>query len=152
MTALVQISINFSALNTSDYSLKKLSFSGIKSLQPIKFSTPLRARSAYLCKTRFQNGDSEERSSFFGRSRRYKVGILLRDDQWKRNKRVVMIRFREGFGFDGLGGGGGGGGGGKDDGTTARVLGNLALAIGLTYLSMTGQLGWVLDAIISVWV
>ncbi|GAB4846323.1 hypothetical protein Ancab_025329 [Ancistrocladus abbreviatus] len=43
------------------------------------------------------------------------------------------------------------GGGGGGDGTNARLLGNLALAVGLTYLSMTGQLGWVLDCIVSVW-
>ncbi|OWM81201.1 hypothetical protein CDL15_Pgr007232 [Punica granatum] len=53
----------------------------------------------------------------------------------KRRKRVVLVRFNNqgGFGFNG-------GGGGKDDGVTARVVGNLVLAIGLTYLSMTGQL------------
>ncbi|KAJ4871241.1 Uncharacterized protein Rs2_47136 [Raphanus sativus] len=42
-------------------------------------------------------------------------------------------------------------GGGDNNGNNGRILGNLALAIGLTYLSMTGQLGWVLDAIVSVW-
>ncbi|PPD89211.1 hypothetical protein GOBAR_DD13855 [Gossypium barbadense] len=36
-------------------------------------------------------------------------------------------------------------------GNTARLVGNIALAIGLTYLSATGQLGWVLDAIVSIW-
>ncbi|PHU16927.1 Endoplasmic reticulum oxidoreductin-1 [Capsicum chinense] len=36
-------------------------------------------------------------------------------------------------------------------GIIVRVLSNLVLAIGLTYLTMTGQLGWVLDAIVSVW-
>lgn len=46
----------------------------------------------------------------------------------------------------------GGGGSGKNDSSTMRVLGNLALAVGLTYLSLNGQLGWVLDAIVSVWV
>lgn len=60
---------------------------------------------------------------------------------------MVVVGFNQGFGFNG-----GGGGGGKDDGGTARILGNLALAIGLTYLSVTGQLGWVLDAIVSIWV
>ena len=59
---------------------------------------------------------------------------------------MVVVGFNQGFGFNG------GGGGGKDDGSTARILGNLALAIGLTYLSVTGQLGWVLDAIVSIWV
>ncbi|KAK4744301.1 hypothetical protein SAY87_010613 [Trapa incisa] len=64
-----------------------------------------------------------------------------------KSKRVVLARSNNrsgGFGFNN-------GGGGKDDGTTARVVGNLVLAIGLTYLSITGQLGWVLDAIVSIW-
>lgn len=64
----------------------------------------------------------------------------------KREKRAVLVKNNQGFGFNG------GGGGGRDDGATARILGNLALAIGLTYLSMTGQLGWILDAIVSIWV
>ncbi|KAL5132417.1 hypothetical protein HKD37_12G035092 [Glycine soja] len=63
----------------------------------------------------------------------------------KREKRAVLVKNNQGFGFNG------GGGGGRDDGATARILGNLALAIGLTYLSMTGQLGWILDAIVSIW-
>lgn len=62
----------------------------------------------------------------------------------KKNKREVLVRFNN-LGFNGGSAGGGGGGGG-------RVWGNLALAIGLTYLSFTGQLGWILDAIVSVWV
>lgn len=57
-----------------------------------------------------------------------------------RKERLVVVRANQGFGFNG-------GGGGWDK----RVLGNLALALGLTYLSMTDQLGWVLDAIVSVW-
>ncbi|KAJ6828742.1 uncharacterized protein M6B38_360850 [Iris pallida] len=69
-----------------------------------------------------------------------KDGILMRKE------RLVVVRANQGFGFNG-GGGGGGGGGGWDK----RILGNLALAVGLTYLSMTDQLGWVLDAIVSVW-
>ncbi|KAG4968941.1 hypothetical protein JHK87_034592 [Glycine soja] len=63
----------------------------------------------------------------------------------RREKRAVLVKNNQGFGFNG------GGGGGRDDGATARILGNLALAIGLTYLSMTGQLGWILDAIVSIW-
>ncbi|MQM03680.1 hypothetical protein Taro_036465 [Colocasia esculenta] len=58
----------------------------------------------------------------------------------------VVVRANQGFGFNG-----GGGGGGWDRNTISRVLGNLALAIGLTYLTMTGQLGWFLDAIVSIW-
>ncbi|CAB4300293.1 unnamed protein product [Prunus armeniaca] len=65
----------------------------------------------------------------------------------RKKEREVVVRSNQGFGFNG-----GGGGGGKDDGATARILGNLALAIGLTYLSFTGQLGWILDAIVSIWV
>ncbi|CAB4269897.1 unnamed protein product [Prunus armeniaca] len=64
----------------------------------------------------------------------------------RKKEREVVVRSNQGFGFNG-----GGGGGGKDDGATARILGNLALAIGLTYLSFTGQLGWILDAIVSIW-
>ncbi|KAI4374720.1 hypothetical protein MLD38_012683 [Melastoma candidum] len=72
--------------------------------------------------------------------------VLLRDGAWvgsgRKQGRTVVVRFNQGFG---------GGGGGRDNGATARVVGNLALAIGLTYLSLTGQLGWVLDAIVSIW-
>ncbi|KAG8658060.1 uncharacterized protein LOC110610603 isoform X2 [Manihot esculenta] len=84
-----------------------------------------------------------------------KDGMLVRDEGWKRKRRVVLVRFNQGFGFNG---GGGGGGGGRDNSGTIRLLGNVALAIGLTYLSMTGQLGWIFDAIgwvldiaISIW-
>lgn len=77
-----------------------------------------------------------------------KDGILMKEEGLKRKKRMVLVRFNQGFGF----GSGGGGGGGGDNNANARILGNLALAILLTYLSMTGQLGWVLDAIVSIWV
>ncbi|KAK6946762.1 hypothetical protein RJ641_000235 [Dillenia turbinata] len=60
----------------------------------------------------------------------------------RKKRRMVLVR---GFGFNG------GGSGGRDNSNTARILGNLALAIGLTYLSVTGQLGWLLDAIVSIW-
>ncbi|KAF0927099.1 hypothetical protein E2562_029856 [Oryza meyeriana var. granulata] len=43
------------------------------------------------------------------------------------------------------------GGGGGRRGTTSRVVGNLAFAALLTYLATTGQLRWVLDAIVSLW-
>lgn len=42
-------------------------------------------------------------------------------------------------------------GGGGRQGTTSRVVGNLAFAALLTYLAATGQLGWILDAIVSLW-
>ncbi|KAL9276166.1 hypothetical protein ACSQ67_026290 [Phaseolus vulgaris] len=78
----------------------------------------------------------------------YQNGVSLEDKGCKREKRVVVVKNNQGFGFNG---GGDGGGGGRDDGATARLLGNIALAIGLTYLSVTGQLGWILDAIVSIW-
>lgn len=63
----------------------------------------------------------------------------------ERKGSLVVVRS---FGFNG---GGGGGGGGWDKSSTTRALGNLVLAVGLTYLTITGQLGWVLDAIVSIW-
>ncbi|KAK4398410.1 hypothetical protein Sango_1316500 [Sesamum angolense] len=80
----------------------------------------------------------------FLRVGRREDGILV-----NRGRRVVVVRFNNGF--NGLGGGGGGDGNERINSETARVLGNLALAILLTYLSMTGQLGWLLDAIVSLW-
>lgn len=74
-----------------------------------------------------------------------KDGILMARRGKGRRESLVVVRANQGFG-------GGGGGGGWDKGSTSRILGNLALALGLTYLSMTGQLGWILDAIVSIWV
>lgn len=45
-----------------------------------------------------------------------------------------------------------GGGGRRMDKGTSRVVGNLAFAAVVTYLAMTGQLRWVIDAIVSLWV
>jgi len=44
-----------------------------------------------------------------------------------------------------------GGGGRRMDKGMSRVVGNLAFAAVLTYLAVTGQLRWVLDAIVSLW-
>ncbi|ONK75986.1 uncharacterized protein A4U43_C03F22640 [Asparagus officinalis] len=71
-----------------------------------------------------------------------KDGILM--TRRGRKESLVAVRANQGSGFNG-------GGGGWDKGSTNRVLGNLALAVGLTYLSMTGQLGWIIDAIVSIW-
>jgi hypothetical protein len=49
-------------------------------------------------------------------------------------------------------GGGGGRGPNGDNNGIGRVVFNLALAGGLTYLTVTGKLGWVFDAFISLWV
>ncbi|ERN03447.1 hypothetical protein AMTR_s00003p00265340 [Amborella trichopoda] len=59
-----------------------------------------------------------------------------------KRERVVLV---QGFGFNG-------GNGNDESNNTARVVGNLVLAIGLAYLSLTGQLGWLLDAIVSIWI
>lgn len=75
--------------------------------------------------------------------------VFGKDGGFKGKRGLIVASFNQGFGFNG---GGGGGGGGGDDRGTARLLGNIALAIGLTYLSVTGQLGWILDAIVSIWV
>jgi hypothetical protein len=70
---------------------------------------------------------------------RGREGVILAEKvRWKRKKMVVLVRFNQRFSFNG-------GGGGGDNGATARVLENLTLAIGLTYLSMTGQLGLILQ-------
>lgn len=133
MTTALQISINFSA-----YNLRTL-YGDTYSKKPISFRT--KSGTILPQKNRFKTRVYIERFSFSGGAG--KDGILLKK---KKKKRLVLVRSNQGFGFNG------GGGGGKDDGTTARVLGNLALAIGLTYLSITGQLGWLLDAIVSIWV
>ncbi|KAJ8425323.1 hypothetical protein Cgig2_018940 [Carnegiea gigantea] len=93
----------------------------------------------------FKTNKWNGRKGFLLRLAMSKGGNLWEEKEKKREKRAVKVRFNQGFGFNG------GGGDGRDDGTTARVLGNLALAVGLTYLTMTGQLGWLLDAIVSLW-
>lgn len=74
-----------------------------------------------------------EKLSFLGD----KDGIF-KDETKKNKKRVVLVRSNGGPEFDD---------GGFKVGN--RILGNIALAVGLTYLSSTGQLGWILDTIIS---
>lgn len=143
MTPLLQISLNISA-----FKFESLLKYEIHKKKPSNCYSLLRAKLGSLQDNRFKLKAYGERWSLLGGSK-CGDGILVREEGRKRKKRVVVVRFNQGFGFNG---GGGGGGGGRDDGATARVLGNLALAIGLTYLSFTGQLGWVLDAIVSVWV
>ncbi|KAK8602992.1 hypothetical protein V6N13_085192 [Hibiscus sabdariffa] len=103
-------------------------------------------RAASLQPKRFKLGALGRQRWSFGEVCRDKGGIFWKEEGWKRKIRVVLVMFNQGFGFNG-----GGGGGGKMNGDTARLLGNIALAVGLTYLSVTDQLGWVLDAIVSVW-
>ncbi|XP_075513929.1 uncharacterized protein LOC142549064 [Primulina tabacum] len=144
MQALLQISINFPALKAlhkqNGYPNKKHSYK-LRFLQPVSYYTGSRVKIEFVTKDGFKTGALRNRLSYFGSSWN-KDGILVR-----RGRRVVLVNFKKRF--DGIGGGGGRGGGVNSE--TARVLGNLALAILLTYLSMTGQLGWLLDAIVSLW-
>ncbi|XP_060191147.1 uncharacterized protein LOC132620488 [Lycium barbarum] len=144
MTALAQISINLSPL--------KPNFLGLKIQQPSYCYPHLSTRKVSVCSSWNKLGAFKERPlSSFLKGKRGKNGILVKDERWGCEKRMFFVKFKQGFGFNGIGDGGGGGGGGKDNSETVRVLSNLVLAIGLTYLTMTGQLGWVLDAIVSVW-
>ncbi|XP_073144493.1 uncharacterized protein [Henckelia pumila] len=144
MQALLQISIHFPTANSlhkqNDYQTKKYSYK-LRFLQPISCYTGSRVKIEFVSKDGFKTGALRNRLSYFASSWN-KDGILVR-----RGKRVVLVNFKKGF--NGIGGGDGGGG--RVNSETARVLGNLALAILLTYLSMTGQLGWLLDAIVSLW-
>ncbi|CAA0815943.1 Unknown protein [Striga hermonthica] len=152
MPAVVQFSTTFSPLlplhRHNNDSTKKHSTYFIKSAKPINYYTHSRAKLEYLRKYRFWAAAWRDKLSFSGLGRG-KNGIIL-----SRGRRVVLVKSNnglKGFGGGGGGAGGGGGGGGKIDGETARVLGNLALAIFLTYLTMNGQLGWLLDAVVSIW-
>lgn len=66
-------------------------------------------------------------------------GILKRIG---RKERLLVVRAKQGFNSED---------GGWDKSNSSRVLGNLALAVGLTYLTVTGQLGWLVDALVSIW-
>ncbi|XP_055822631.1 uncharacterized protein LOC129891338 isoform X2 [Solanum dulcamara] len=148
MTALAQISINLSPLNTPNDALyRKPNFLGLKLQRPSYCFTGLSSRKVSICSSWYKLGAFKEKTSFLTD----KNGILMKEVRWGCEKRMVFVKFKQGFGFDGIGDGGGGGGGGRDNSETVRVLSNLVLAIGLTYLTMTGQLGWILDAIVSVW-
>ncbi|XP_028779869.1 uncharacterized protein LOC114736250 [Neltuma alba] len=115
--------------------------------QTFDFS-PLVARLASIHDSGFSSRVYGERWRFLGEARRFRNGVLAEEricwGNKKKKKRTVLVKNNQGFGFNG--------GGGGDDGATARLLANIGLAIGLTYLSMTGQLGWILDAIVSIWI
>ncbi|XP_020571293.1 uncharacterized protein LOC110018349 [Phalaenopsis equestris] len=68
-----------------------------------------------------------------------KDGILKRIG---RRESLLVVRTKRGFNSDDDG---------WDKSNSSRVLGNLALAAGLTYLTVTGQLGWLVDALVSIW-
>ena len=143
MTTLLQISRTFSSFSSLNEEFCE---------KPICFYPLKGPKIASLQQKRFKLGAFRRQRWSFGEVGRGKDGIFVKEERWKMKRRVVLVRFNQGFGFNGGGGESGGGGGGKIDSNTARLLGNIALAIGLTYLSVTGQLGWVLDAIVSIWV
>ncbi|KAL3647057.1 hypothetical protein CASFOL_008025 [Castilleja foliolosa] len=143
MPALLQISINFShshPLHKHNYdSNKKHSIYIIKSSKPINYFHS-RTKIESFHNPRFRIRAEAFRNTYilpFPGVGRGKDGILP-----SKGKRAVAVQSNNGLG---------GGGGGKINSETARVLGNLALAIFLTYITMTGQLGWILDAVVSLW-
>lgn len=121
-----------------------------KSPQPIKFYHLKYTKIGSFCQNCLEiNLCAYRKKGFLHGVGTSKDGILWGEKKELRlQKRVVLVKFNQ---FPDNFNGGGGGGDKRDDGTTARVLGNLALAVGLTYLTMTGQLGWVLDTIVSLW-
>ncbi|KOM43648.1 hypothetical protein LR48_Vigan05g125300 [Vigna angularis] len=136
MTTLVQFSIKCSLLKP------KFFHDGIYKRPTFPFSR-MEAKVGSFSGNSLKLREGRENLCFLG-SAVFQNGVLLKDKGSKREKRMVAVRNNQGFGFNG-------GGGGRDDGATARLLGNIALAVGLTYLSVTGQLGWILDAIVSIW-
>ncbi|GMJ10221.1 hypothetical protein HRI_004691300 [Hibiscus trionum] len=145
MTTILQITFKFSPFSSLNEEFSE---------KPICCCSKKCPRAASLQPKRFKLGALGRQRWSFGEVCRDKDGIFWKEEGWKRKRRVVLVMFNQGFGFNGGDGGGsdgGGGGGGKINSDTARLLGNIALAIGLTYLSVTGQLGWVLDAIVSIW-
>ncbi|XP_059662604.1 uncharacterized protein LOC132308520 isoform X2 [Cornus florida] len=151
MTTLLQVSINFSHFNSlRDDSSRKHNCCVLKLSAPNCCYTLSGTNIGSLHQRKFKPGGYRGRWSFLGLSS-CKDEFWVAEQGWKRKKSLVVVRFNQGFRFNDGSGGGGGGGGGRDNGKTLRLLGNLAFAIGLTYLSVTGQLGWVLDTIVSIW-
>ncbi|KAG9452744.1 hypothetical protein H6P81_005648 [Aristolochia fimbriata] len=116
------------------------SFASRSSSQACQFP-PLRIRRCSLPRTR--RGFSSELKCKLRAWERRGSFLKGKEETGGGDERIVLVRANQ-FNFNG-------GGGGNYNSNTVRVLGNIALAVGLTYLSVTGQLGWVLDAIVSVW-
>ncbi|XP_054812367.1 uncharacterized protein LOC129313367 [Prosopis cineraria] len=106
---------------------------------------PLETRGDCFRERSFKLRACRETLSFFGGSG-FRNGVLLNQKgcKGKANKRIVLVKSNQGFGFND--------GDDTENGASANILGNLALAIGLAYLTTTGQLGWILDAIVSIWI
>ncbi|KAL8131439.1 hypothetical protein AgCh_007394 [Apium graveolens] len=133
MALLYRIPLSLLSLNTlHDYSTTKPTCYSLKLTQPINYYFNSRPKIKSLIQNKLKNGVFEgEKLSFLGDK-----GGIFKDEA---KKRVVLVRSNGGPGFNG--------GGFKVDN---RILGNIALAVGLTYLSVTGQLGWILDTILSL--
>ncbi|XP_028807567.1 uncharacterized protein LOC114762271 [Neltuma alba] len=144
--------LNF-PMNTSPFQIYIIKFS---TSEPISFRDhrfkkpalsffPLETRVPSFRPRSFKLRASRESLSLFGGSG-FRNGVLLNEKgrKGKGNKRVVLVKSSQGFGYKD--------GDETESGASAKIFGNLALAIGLAYLSMTGQLGWILDAIVSIWI
>ncbi|KAL8032192.1 hypothetical protein ABFX02_13G079800 [Erythranthe guttata] len=149
MPALLHVSINFSSALHPPHRCKCNTSFKFELPQPSNYYPHRTLKIESFRKGRFKSDALGDNLPLLGVGRG-KDGILVSKG---RRKRAVAVKFNNGF--NGLGGGGGDGGGGdgggRISGETARMLGNLGLAVLLTYLSMTGQLGWLLDAIVSIW-
>lgn len=133
---LYRIPLSLLSLNTlHDYSTTNPTCNSFKFAQPISYYSNLRPEITSFFQDKLKNGVlKHENLSFLGDK-----GGILKGGASNKKKRVVWVRSNGGPGFNG--------GGFKVD---SRILGNIALAVGLTYLSATGQLGWILDTILSV--
>ncbi|KAL1821596.1 hypothetical protein ACET3Z_016465 [Daucus carota] len=136
MALLYRIPLSLLSLNTlHDYSTTNPTCNSFKFAQPISYYSNLRPEITSFFQDKLKNGVlKHENLSFLGDK-----GGILKGGASNKKKRVVWVRSNGGPGFNG--------GGFKVD---SRILGNIALAVGLTYLSATGQLGWILDTILSV--
>ena len=96
-----------------------------------------------------RNGAAEEIQGFGLGSGLY--GGVRISNKWKSQPRNVKHRRNVGIARAYMKLDPGGGGPDKENGI-GRVVVNLAIAGGLTYLTITGKLGWLFDAFVSLWV
>ena len=102
MTAFLQISTNFSALNFPPHDcLRKQRLLGLKVSEPITIRNLSRRKIRLVYKYWLKTGVSERKLTFFIVNR-IKDGTFIGEDGWKKSKRVLLVR------FNGLGSGGGG--------------------------------------------
>ncbi|CAN4104144.1 unnamed protein product [Withania somnifera] len=110
MTALAQIPINLSPLNTSHDALYRKPKLLRRNPVLIGKNGILMKKERWGCEKRMlfvKAGAFREKDSFLTG----KNGISMKKESRGCEKRMVLVRLKQGFGFDGIGGGGGGGGG-----------------------------------------